>query len=163
MENVRITLSDWVSLFRPTQWAKNSFIFLPLVFGGRLFDPAAIFHACAAFALFSLAASAVYLANDVFDAPYDKLHPVKRRRAVASGLISPVHALKLEAEAHVRDTAAKGLKTAIIRSRTVIGAERLGIFYILFEWIREGHRVYIGWCAGAGPRDWPVRRFTATP
>ena len=36
-----------------------------------------------------------------------------------------------------------GLSCSIIRPRTIIGTERLGIFQILFEWISEGRNIYI--------------------
>jgi nucleoside-diphosphate-sugar epimerase len=35
----------------------------------------------------------------------------------------------------------KGLDVSIIRPRTILGHGRLGIFQILFEWIRQGHNV----------------------
>ncbi|HMJ10015.1 MAG TPA: NAD-dependent epimerase/dehydratase family protein [Polyangiaceae bacterium] len=53
-------------------------------------------------------------------------------------------AAKLEAEhlAHryVRD---HGLDISIIRPRTILGHGRLGIFQILFEWVRRGKNVYV--------------------
>ena len=36
-----------------------------------------------------------------------------------------------------------GLSCSIIRPRTIIGTQRLGIFQILFEWISEGRNIYI--------------------
>jgi len=36
-----------------------------------------------------------------------------------------------------------GMSCSIIRPRTIIGTERLGIFQILFEWISEGRSIYI--------------------
>jgi nucleoside-diphosphate-sugar epimerase len=36
-----------------------------------------------------------------------------------------------------------GVETTIIRPKTFIGPERLGVFEILFDWIREGRRIYI--------------------
>lgn len=50
---------------------------------------------------------------------------------------------KLEGEERVRRAAAAGLPCAIVRPRTLVGVERLGIFQILYEWIREGRRVYV--------------------
>jgi nucleoside-diphosphate-sugar epimerase len=50
---------------------------------------------------------------------------------------------KLQAERIVQDAMSRGLAAAIVRPRTIIGRERLGIFQILFEWIREGRRIYI--------------------
>jgi nucleoside-diphosphate-sugar epimerase len=35
------------------------------------------------------------------------------------------------------------VETTIIRPKTFIGPERLGVFEILFDWIREGRRIYI--------------------
>jgi len=45
-------------------------------------------RALAAFALFSLAASTVYLFNDLTDVEADRAHPVKRNRPIASGKLS---------------------------------------------------------------------------
>jgi nucleoside-diphosphate-sugar epimerase len=50
---------------------------------------------------------------------------------------------KLEGERRVERAAREGLPCAIVRPRTLIGLERLGIFQILFEWIREGRRIYV--------------------
>ncbi|WP_216121743.1 NAD(P)-dependent oxidoreductase [Polynucleobacter sp. Tro8-14-1] len=36
-----------------------------------------------------------------------------------------------------------GLKSSIVRPRTIIGTGRLGIFEILFDWIRDGANIYI--------------------
>jgi 4-hydroxybenzoate polyprenyltransferase len=72
---------------RPTQWVKNLFIFLPLVFGKKLFIWPKNFETLLAFFLFSIAASAVYLINDIIDLPRDKLHPTKRLRPIASGKV----------------------------------------------------------------------------
>jgi nucleoside-diphosphate-sugar epimerase len=48
---------------------------------------------------------------------------------------------KLEGEKLCHRAAAEGLDVTIIRPRTIMGHGRLGIFQILFEWIREGHNV----------------------
>ena len=37
----------------------------------------------------------------------------------------------------------RGLETVVIRPKTFIGPERLGVFEILFDWIREGRRIPI--------------------
>jgi nucleoside-diphosphate-sugar epimerase len=47
---------------------------------------------------------------------------------------------KIDAEALCRVAA---IETTIIRPKTFIGPERLGVFEILFDWIREGRRIYI--------------------
>ncbi len=50
---------------------------------------------------------------------------------------------KLESEKLCADALSKGLDVTIIRPRTIMGHGRLGIFQILFEWIREGRNVPI--------------------
>jgi len=73
---------------RPQQWIKNLFIFLPLIFGKKLFVFPVNLKVLAAFFLFSLSAGAAYLINDVIDFEKDKLHPIKQTRPVASGKLS---------------------------------------------------------------------------
>ena len=70
---------------RPHQWVKNGFLFAPLIFAHKLYDPALLLRSAAAFLLFSFTASAVYLGNDVLDVESDRRHPVKRLRPIASG------------------------------------------------------------------------------
>src|SRR5207302_1198247 len=47
---------------------------------------------------------------------------------------------KIDAEALCRVAA---VETTILRPKTFIGPERLGVFEILFDWIREGRRIYV--------------------
>ena len=49
---------------------------------------------------------------------------------------------KIEAEEVTREFGRRGLETVIVRPKTFIGPERLGVFEILFDWIREGRRIY---------------------
>jgi nucleoside-diphosphate-sugar epimerase len=46
---------------------------------------------------------------------------------------------KIDAEGLCRVAA---VETTIVRPKTFIGPERLGVFEILFDWIREGRRIY---------------------
>ena len=71
---------------RPRQWVKNLFVFAGLVFSQRLFTPSA-WMALAAFAIFCGLSGAIYLVNDVADRDKDRLHPRKRERPIASGLL----------------------------------------------------------------------------
>jgi 4-hydroxybenzoate polyprenyltransferase len=76
-------------LLRPRHWVKNAFVPAPAVFAGVFVHPADAARALAAAGMFCLAASAVYVFNDLLDAPTDRLHPVKRHaRPLASGAIS---------------------------------------------------------------------------
>jgi 4-hydroxybenzoate polyprenyltransferase len=84
-----------LKLMRPKQWIKNLFVFGPLVFSLHLFHPPSLLRTALCFAAFSLTASGLYAINDVADADQDRLHPVKRRRPVAAGLVSPAAAVTL--------------------------------------------------------------------
>jgi nucleoside-diphosphate-sugar epimerase len=50
---------------------------------------------------------------------------------------------KADAEMCLKEVQSRGLACAVIRPRTVIGPGRLGIFQILFEWMREGRALYV--------------------
>jgi len=50
---------------------------------------------------------------------------------------------KLAGERLTRRFVRRGLDVAIIRPRTVLGHGRLGIFQILFEWVRRGRPLYL--------------------
>jgi 4-hydroxybenzoate polyprenyltransferase len=63
------------------------------VFARELFDPSRVLVACRAFFVFSLAASIVYIINDIMDAPADRAHPEKRHRPIASGIVPVPQAL----------------------------------------------------------------------
>jgi nucleoside-diphosphate-sugar epimerase len=50
---------------------------------------------------------------------------------------------KIEAEEVTRDFGRRGLEFTIVRPKTFVGPERLGVFEILFDWIRDGRRIYM--------------------
>jgi 4-hydroxybenzoate polyprenyltransferase len=78
-----------VRSLRPGQWVKNALVFAPLVFAQQALERHALVRSLAAFAIFCLASGAVYLVNDLLDRASDREHPVKRRRPIASGALSP--------------------------------------------------------------------------
>jgi nucleoside-diphosphate-sugar epimerase len=49
---------------------------------------------------------------------------------------------KIDAEEVARDFGRRGLEVVIIRPKTFIGPERLGVFEILFDWVHDGRRIY---------------------
>lgn len=73
---------------RPHQWAKNALVLIPLVLSHKLTEPTAVISALIAFVAFSLAASSVYILNDLADLDADRMHRSKRRRPFASGRVS---------------------------------------------------------------------------
>lgn len=75
-------------LTRPKQWIKNMFVFIPMFFGGELFDLHSVWLAVLTFFAFSLVASSIYCYNDIVDVDADRHHPVKCLRPIASGEVS---------------------------------------------------------------------------
>lgn len=72
---------------RPRQWLKNVSLFTCLIFSGWLFIPEKFWTTVWATLIFSLTSSAVYIFNDIIDAPTDRLHPLKKNRPIASGVL----------------------------------------------------------------------------
>lgn len=72
---------------RPRQWIKNLSIFAALIFTGYFFNTAYLLTIIQGFLSLSILVSAVYFINDIADVKYDKLHPYKRRRPIASGVL----------------------------------------------------------------------------
>jgi 4-hydroxybenzoate polyprenyltransferase len=76
-----------VRTMRPHQWVKNVFVLAPVVFAQDLFEPRFLVRAGGAFFVFCLLAGAVYTLNDIVDRDADRVHPLKRYRPIASGLV----------------------------------------------------------------------------
>jgi len=90
------TLVGLIALLRPRQWVKNAFVLAPLVFAGQFLNPTAVAHALLAAVLFSVAASATYIINDIHDIERDRQHPTKSKtRPLAAGIVSVPQALLL--------------------------------------------------------------------
>jgi len=73
---------------RVNQWIKNLVVFTAILFSGKLFEPDLFIRTLWAFFIFCLLSSTSYVLNDIIDLPYDKKHPIKRFRPIASGLIT---------------------------------------------------------------------------
>src|ERR687884_2307515 len=89
--------SSYLRLVRPKQWTKNGVVLAGVVFAEKAFSATALAHALLAFVVFCALSGAVYAANDVLDVEEDRKHPIKRRRPVASGEISPRSAMAFAA------------------------------------------------------------------
>lgn len=81
-------INSILRLTRPKQWIKNFFVFIPMFFGGELFDLHSVWLAVLTFFAFSLVASSIYCYNDIVDIDADRNHPVKCLRPIASGEVS---------------------------------------------------------------------------
>jgi decaprenyl-phosphate phosphoribosyltransferase len=89
----RIGSHGLLRLIRPKQWIKNLFVLAPLIFSGLFSRPLSALLALFGTLLFCVAASIVYIINDLSDVHRDRLHPVKRiTRPIASGAVSVTEA-----------------------------------------------------------------------
>jgi len=114
-------LSTLFRLLRVKQWTKNAVVFAAFVFalGDRNQSLAAweLWKVCLAALAFSFVSSAVYIFNDLHDAPQDRLHPIKRHRPIAAGEVGPGLAWWLAA----------GLLVAGLGGAWRLGMELLGV------------------------------------
>lgn len=79
-----------VKLLRPIHWIKNTALFAALIFSGKLLEDMLFSQVVYAVIAFNFATSATYALNDILDAKMDRIHPLKRFRPIASGVISPL-------------------------------------------------------------------------
>ena len=84
---------QYLKLLRPSHWAKNLFLYIPLFFAGEIFNLQKVVELLIGFFAFSLIASSIYIINDYRDVEADRIHPVKRKRPIASGAVSKPAAL----------------------------------------------------------------------
>jgi nucleoside-diphosphate-sugar epimerase len=68
-------------------------------------------------------------------------HPLYEDDALVG--VGAYGASKIAAEELAVAFADRGLETVTVRPKTFVGPERLGVFEILFDWIREGRRIPI--------------------
>jgi 4-hydroxybenzoate polyprenyltransferase len=90
-------IRDYVRLIRIKHWVKDVFVFAPLIFSLNFYKPIYIGRTLIMVAAFCLAASSVYVFNDVADRERDRLHPKKKDRPIASGAVPVRSALILSA------------------------------------------------------------------
>jgi 4-hydroxybenzoate polyprenyltransferase len=82
----------WAKLLRVHQWAKNGLVAVPLL-TSHSFELVALGEVLAAILCFCLAASSIYILNDLVDIEADRAHPTKHRRPLAAGNIPVLNAL----------------------------------------------------------------------
>ena len=88
----KFSITPYVKIARPDHWFKNVFM-LPgiavALFGEPhlLGDPALFWRVALAMASLCIIASSYYVMNEILDAPFDALHPVKKHRPVPSGQV----------------------------------------------------------------------------
>jgi decaprenyl-phosphate phosphoribosyltransferase len=75
-------------ILRPAQWLKNALLLFPPFFGGKLSSIFSFQGIIPPLVSFCMAASSIYIFNDIFDRHADRSHPAKRQRVIARGDIS---------------------------------------------------------------------------
>jgi len=86
-------LVSFFTLIRINQWIKNAFVFLPIFFDQKFTSLPTLLDGCVAFLSFSLIASSIYCFNDYVDVDFDKNHPEKKARPIASGAVKKKQAI----------------------------------------------------------------------
>jgi 4-hydroxybenzoate polyprenyltransferase/phosphoserine phosphatase len=109
----KANIATWLRALRVHQWTKNTLIFVPLLTSFAFLDVSKFVAAMLAFVAFSLAASATYLVNDLWDLDNDRSHPRKCLRPLANAQIGAASALLVSVIL---------LATALIVAATVNGA-----------------------------------------
>ena len=75
-------------LLRVRHYMKNFLIVLPLFFSGKMMQKEAVISTIIGVVCFCFVSSAIYILNDLHDAPMDREHPTKCKRPIASGEVS---------------------------------------------------------------------------
>lgn len=87
--------SMYARALRPHQWLKNLLLFVPLLTAHLWGETRSLVHLLIAFISFGLAASSIYVLNDLLDIAADRAHPRKKSRPFACGEIPLLHGMVL--------------------------------------------------------------------
>ncbi len=161
-----------ISAMRPLQAPKNGLVLVPLIFSVNIWFAVddlggmaeIVLRAVGATVAFTLLSGAVYLINDLADVERDRVHPVKRRRAIASGDL-PVGVARISA---VIAIVAAGLISVAISAPLLIVALAYLLLNVAYTFklkhvaildvmsVAAGFvlRAYAGYVAIGGPVPW---------
>ncbi|MGH9116018.1 MAG: decaprenyl-phosphate phosphoribosyltransferase, partial [Acidimicrobiales bacterium] len=117
---------------RPKQWSKNILVFAAPGAAGVLSHGTPLWRTVVTFALFCAVASGTYFLNDTLDAAADRLHPTKRHRPVAAGIVSP----------RLAATVAVTLMAAGIAGATVLRWQ-LGVVLAIYVAVQFGYSFWL--------------------
>ena len=116
----------WARALRVDQWTKNGLVMMAWFFSVADASQREIVRGWQSFlmalamaAAFSLVSSAFYLLNDVSDYDADRLHPVKRLRPVAAGLVRRMTAVRVALVLFAAGFAYPALVVMVLPSRTL--------------------------------------------
>ena len=116
---------------RPHQWVKNVLVGAAPLAAGELSDVSVAAKTALAFGIFCLAASSIYLFNDIVDIDRDRQHPDKMRRPIASGLVPIPLAV----------AAAGVLSVLACVLPALLGAPRLGLTVAVYIALNLGYNL----------------------
>jgi decaprenyl-phosphate phosphoribosyltransferase len=128
---------QYIKLLRLKHSVKNLLIFLPLVYSGNFFVHDKLIHSIAAFITFTLAASAVYVINDIKDRKLDKKHPKKKYRPIASGKISVESAWVFALILLIASMAMQLTINGVSIAGFVILAAYIGVNFLYSQWLKN--------------------------
>ena len=77
----------FVLAIRPYQWTKNFLVFAAIIFSGNLFHLPYVKISILTFIFFCCASGSIYVFNDIIDRKGDAIHPEKKHRPIAAGLL----------------------------------------------------------------------------
>lgn len=70
-----------------------------------------------------------------------KVHPIVEGSPMRP--VGPYGGSKVAAEDLCREYRRRGLHVCVLRAKTFLGPGRLGVFEILFDWVKDGKRIYL--------------------
>ena len=116
----------WLRALRVEQWTKNGVVMMAWFFSVADASQREIVRGWTSFlmalgmaAAFSLISSSFYLLNDVSDYEADRLHPVKRNRPIAAGLIDRIIAVRAALVLFAVGFAYPAMVVIVLPSRTM--------------------------------------------
>lgn len=119
-------LKLWVRALRVEQWTKNGVVMMAWFFSVADASQRDIVRGWESFLLaffmagaFSFVSSAFYLLNDVADYEADRLHPRKRHRPIAAGLIDRIDAVRVALVVFALGFAYPALVVILLPTRTL--------------------------------------------
>ena len=176
--DLRSRLAAYVAIARIDHWFKNAFMLLGVVVALFYAPDALSWSSVPRLALALLAtclvASSNYVINELLDAPHDRLHPVKKSRPAAAGLVRPAFAI---AEWLLLAAVGIGLATLVNRAFALSAAWLwgMGVVYnvrplrtkelpyldVLSESVNNPIRLLLGWFPVVPDKVAPVSLLVA--
>ncbi len=84
----RASRASWMKLLRVRHWVKNVLVLVAPIAAHSWANAAGWQAVALTFVVFCAVCSGVYVLNDLFDLASDRMHPSKRKRPLASGVLS---------------------------------------------------------------------------